>query len=185
MLSGPAFSPMQILLLLLYGLLLAFSFVLWNVLNLRNRARQDDRESTYDRHSGGTREPKPVVRERQVTPARRIPPVGVRPEPTVTVPARQPVPARQAAETPAQKPWLRTPAASEPESPTPRRESVLLRRSTARAQPERSAATPPVKPEVQPAASPERERPAGADRKRNEDAFERFLRSSRNDPDAD
>jgi hypothetical protein len=159
------FSPMIILLLLLYGLLLAFSLVVWSALNLRQRSR-----------SGQETEERTAQKPAAVRPA-----AGVR--------IRDPEPAAAG-----QKPWLRPPA---------ERESTAVREGSVHVHPGRPPVTrpvtrdhrpaPAVTPDLREAPAVTQEPPAGgagqpaetppAARPRNEDAFERFLRSSRNDPD--
>lgn len=170
MFSSLDLSPMLILLLLMYGLLIAFSLFAWSALNLRQRARKAGQEP-----------------EQQ--PAQR-------PAPEVQVRVRNP----QEDQGAQQKPWLRTPDLK-PESATPRvsapvyvhPERLPVTRLVAR-EPAFSEPKPVVQPEPKPAvrsepaqpppvSAPEAATPETAGRTRNEDAFERFLRSSRNDPE--
>ena len=190
--------PLMVVLLLLYGLLIAFVLVLWTALDLRRRKRAGEGEQAGRTEAG--RQAAPPARPRTEAPR-------------LTASADPPAPAPEAARPPARRTAdsdsvvsysVRARVNGEP-APADSRE-----RRTAPQQP--AVATPPTEdsqpaePRIgrgsrKPAADPRPvrtetarlERPAepeqsgrqpgGTERRRSEDAFERFLRSSADDDD--
>lgn len=205
MFSGLDLSPMLILLLLVYGLLIAFSLFAWSALNLRQRSRAEQepvqQEARQQRKPDGRQyipASQPVQRREadvRVRVRREQEDQGGQQKPWLRTPAPQPLPDSAAPRTPASvyvhPERLPVTRLSTPQPVVPEREAA---RETVQPAPVEQKPVVPVRTQpapARPAPAPQETRQqdvrpvpeAPAGRTRNEDAFERFLRSSRNDPE--
>ncbi len=186
-------SPMMVVLLLLYGLLIAFVLVLWTALDLRKKKDTETEPSRAD-----SRQPERPARQPRPTPAPAAAAVQPEPQPTRTptrpaadsdsvvsysvrprvngsgpangaaTPARteRPAPPVTESDRPSAKDPPVTPPAIGRSGRQPSRDTEPVRTTTARRQ-----------------EAPEQAAPAAAKRQKSEDAFERFLRSRTDEDD--
>ena len=182
-------SPMMLLMLLLYGLLIAVILVLWTALDLGGRRKAKER--TAEQPAQAATQPARRTQVTQQEPAKAAPAqpqdaraarraadsdsvVSYSVRPRVTAQEQRPVHAEPAAE-PAR------PAGGHRQRPeqVPTAEvDFPTGRETRQSRPEKPKTVTPVRPP--PARDEQRGNPQ---RSRSEDAFERFLRSSGNDND--
>lgn len=178
-------SPMMMLLLLLYGLLIAVILVLWTALDLGKRRQPQERAAEQpaqpDRRTPAVQQehkeatPPPDARvARRTADSDSVVSYSVRPR--VTHEQQRPAPTEQAALPPAEPRPAETERRREP-IPTAEVDFPTGRESR-KPRAEKPATITPVR---QPA--PGSEQPGNPQRSRSEDAFERFLRSSGNDND--
>lgn len=189
-------SPMMVVLLLLYGLLIAVFLVLWTALDLRRRQRSPDSAAATERprqerqpERSATPATQPATAEPETADSRPLRPQARRTadsDSVVSYSVRPRVngdPAPTAAgRPPAAEPQARTEPVRPPEEPDPSQEQPVGRSSRQPAGSPRQVQTETARLD-RPGPADRATRPSGTERRRSEDAFERFLRSSADDED--
>jgi len=197
--------PLAVVLLLLYGLLIAFIYTLWTALNLQ-RGRRGPQEGANERQPARRTQKERTARQQQRTPVAPPPAEAAPAKPWLAKPAEAARPAdseavasysvrKKAGTAPEPRPASAAPPApvrrerpaTEVQAPAIERTPRAASSQARSVKPEPAAAPAQARQQEQPrtpAALPAQKQEARKEeRARNEDAFARFLRSSGEDRD--